>query len=131
MDRNYEDYYRDAAQESFEWIKHMLSLATGALVLSVTLRKDLSGADPHHIWLLQTAWIALAAAVLSGAQLLFCRVELARAFAHAARETCNTPPPQTVHTTILLRIYRPLLRIFVALLIVALLSLTAFAIVNT
>jgi len=53
------------------WVKLVVSLSSGALILSVSLQKTGDHLNIHSVYLLLSGWVALATSILSGLCYLF------------------------------------------------------------
>jgi hypothetical protein len=67
----------------------LVTVATGALVVSVTFLKDSSSKAPHYIHLLKFSWILFALSIVSGIVYNYTLARLAKARRCWGKEKCN------------------------------------------
>lgn len=58
------DHVGKHSEALYDFADRITTLSTGALALSITFRKDIAGASPAAIWLLQSSWAAFTIAVI-------------------------------------------------------------------
>lgn len=129
-------------QESYnqayrEWLKHQVTLSTGALALLVSLRSSYAPQNPQAGWLLAVCWCSLCAATLLGLLALYGEAQWHREFLEAVRRTAlqalqtDRDVAAVMRTIEQVKYERPRrFRIAAGALALAVTALAAFAVLN-
>ena len=109
----------------YDWVRHMLTVATGALTLLVALQGTFVPENPRFLWLLQSSWVGLALSITGAAVILHGRHGM---MWRSAQRRLDAPRGDIVERPPLP--YRIADRLFPWVLVFSMITLTLFALVN-
>jgi hypothetical protein len=112
----------------FSFVDRLLTLATGALALSITFRKSFSAPTPVHIELLKYSWIGFTIAIIACLVVQYGRITFHRNMAMAMYEAEKSGEEIVVGRPA--RWFQPAARLMVISFFVGVSCLAVFAILN-